>query len=105
MNELGPYSLDELREMRRLILASGGDIAVWCTRLHRSADFLSSLSPSQAGIIAEQAAAIAAEPEDYGDDEMLVTARATLALIPPEQRAEAVWRQIVAFRRRHYDEE
>lgn len=102
MNDLGPYSADELREMRCLILASGAEIAAWCKRLRRSADFVSSLSPAQAGIVAEQAAAIAAGPDDLGGEEVLLAARTRLDAVPPDDRAAFVWREIVAVRRRHY---
>ena len=102
MNDLGPYSDDELREMRCLIMASGADVATWCNRLRRSADFLSSLSPAQAGIVAEQAAAIAAEPDNYGEIDALAAARTRLEEVPAGERAAFVWREIVAHRRRHY---
>lgn len=102
MNSLGPYDADELRLMRRLIIASGSDIAAWCTRLRRSADFLQSLSPEQAGIVAEQAAAIAASPTDYGGEEALAAERERMSLILEAERAAFTWREIVTLRRRHY---
>ncbi len=102
MQDLSPYTLDERREMRRLLIASGNEIDAWCRHLRRSADFLQSLSPAQAGIVAEQAAAIASDPADYGDDASLEATRQRLAMVEAAQRATYVWREIVALRRRHY---
>jgi hypothetical protein len=104
MDDFSPYTREERQTMRRLLLASGNDIDAWCKRLRRSADFLQSLSPAQAGIVAEQAQAIAADPEDYGGDEVLETARRELAAIDESERGTYVWREIVAVRRRHYPE-
>jgi hypothetical protein len=102
MQDLGPYTIEEQREMRRLLIASGNEIDVWCRRLRRSADFLQSLSPAQAGIIVEQAAAISSDPRDYGDEAALEATRQTLSAIDEAERSTYVWRQIVALRRRHY---
>ena len=102
MQDYGPYSLEDLREMRRLLIASGSDVAVWARRLRRSADFLLSLSPAQAGIVAEQAAAIAADPSDFGGEEALTATRDRLAAIAESERATYVWRAIVALRRSYY---
>jgi hypothetical protein len=104
MQDLGPYTLEEQREMRRLLIASGNEIDAWCQRLRRSADFLQSLSPAQAGIIVEQAAAIASDPRDYGDEDALQVTREMLAAIDEGERSTHVWKQIVAMRRRHYPE-
>lgn len=102
MQDFSPYTLEERREMRRLLIASGYEIDTWCGRLRRSADFLHSLSPEQAGIVAEQAAAIAADPQDYGEERDLERTRRRLAQVSEEERATYVWREIVALRRRHY---
>lgn len=102
MQDFSPYTPEERREMRRILIASGYEIAAWCGRLRRSADFLQSLSPEQAGIVAEQAAAIAADPLDYGAEEDLELARARLAAVDEAERGAYVWREIVALRRRHY---
>lgn len=99
---MGPYSLDELRLMRRLILALGIDISIWCQRLRRSAAYLQSLSPEQARIVVEQASAIAADPTDYGGEEALEETRRQLETVAAEERATYVWREIVDVRRRHY---
>jgi hypothetical protein len=104
MDDFSPYTREERQTMRRLLIASGNEIDAWCRRLRRSADFLQSLSPAQAGIIVEQAAAIAADPGDYGDEEALEAARRELAGIDEADRATFVWREIVAVRRRHYPE-
>lgn len=102
MQDVGPYSLEERRLMRRLLIASGVEVDAWCRRLRRSADILQSLSPAQAGIIAEQAEAIAADPADYGDEQALVLTRTRLAQIEESERATYVWREIVELRRSHY---
>ncbi|HTE86503.1 MAG TPA: hypothetical protein VK821_17420 [Dehalococcoidia bacterium] len=102
MQELSPYTLEEQQEMRRLLIASGNEIEAWCRRLRRSADFLQSLSPAQAGIVAEQAAVIAADPGDYGDDAALDATRRRLAAVEESERSKYVWQAIVALRRRHY---
>ena len=104
MEELSPYTIEEQQEMRRLLLASGNEIDAWCRRLRRSADFLQSLSPAQAGIVAEQAAVIAADPSNYGDEEELEATRQRLSAVEDSERAAFVWREIVALRRRHYPE-
>ena len=102
MQESSPYTLEEQQEMRRILIASGNEIDAWCRRLRRSADFLQSLSPAQAGIVAEQAAAIEADPADYGDESALEATRQRLAEVADDDRATYVWREIVALRRRHY---
>ena len=48
MEDFSPYTSEERREMRRLLIASGTSVEAWCRRLRRSADFLQSLSPAQA---------------------------------------------------------
>lgn len=102
MENFSPYSQEELRAMRRLILALGSEVEAWTRRLRRSADFLLSLSEEQAGIVAEQASAIAADPGDYGSEEALAAARLLLSQVEEDKRAAFVWREIVAIRRRHY---
>jgi len=102
MRDRSPYSVEEQREMRRLLIASGHEVLTWSHRLRRSADFLLSLSPEQAGIVAEQAAAIAADPHDYGAEEELEQTRIRVAEISESERGSWVWREIVALRRRHY---
>ena len=102
MDDAFPYTNEERREMRRLLIASGYEIAAWCGRLRRSAGFLVSLSPAQAGIVVEQAAAIEADPLDYGDEDELERTRRRLAEVREEERATYVWREIVALRRRYY---
>jgi hypothetical protein len=104
MDNISPYTPEERREMRRLLIASGISIEAWCTRLRRSADFLRSLSPEQAGIVAAQAAAIAADPEDYGEETELAAAREQVEAITESDRATFVWRRIVELRRRYYPE-
>ena len=102
MSDVWPYTDEERREMRRLLIASGNEVVDWSRRLRRSADWLLSLSPEQAGIVAEQAAAIAANPEDYGDEKDLERTRVRLAEVSEADRGSWVWREIVAVRRRHY---
>jgi hypothetical protein len=102
MHELNPYSADELRRMRRLIIAAGLDIAEWTQKLRRSADFLQSLSPGQAAIVAQQAAAIAADPTDVGADGALEMELLELAAIPEEERLAYISRQIIEIRRVHF---
>ena len=102
MHEFGPYTSDELRRMRRLILAAGLNVREWTEKLRRSADFLLSLSPGQAAIVAQQAAAIAADPEDVGPDMTLAAEREELAAIPAGERLTYISRQIILIRRQHY---
>src|SRR6266508_1910083 len=102
MRELTPYSDDELRRMRRLIIAAGLDIADWTQKLRRSADFLQSLSPGQAAIVAQQAAAIAADPADLGADEALEVELLELAEIPEGERLAYISRQIIEIRRLYF---
>jgi hypothetical protein len=102
MQDLSPYTIEERQEMRRLVIALGHEVSVWCSRLRRSADYLLALSPEQAGIVAEQAAAIAWDPADYGDDAALEATRIRLASVAEGERTAFVWREILALRRRHY---
>jgi hypothetical protein len=102
MQDFSPYTDEERREMRRLLIASGFEIDAWCNRLRRSADFLLSLSAEQAGVVAEQAAAIASDPLDYGDEQELERTRTRIAQIDEQDKAKFVWNEIVAMRRRHY---
>lgn len=102
MQELGPYSTEELQRMRRLIAAAGLDVREWSTKLRRSADWLQSLSPGQAAIVAQQATAIAADPDDLGSDDLLEQDRRTLAAVPEGERQAYVSRQIIRIRREHF---
>jgi hypothetical protein len=102
MDPLHPYSADELRGIRCLILASGVSVEEWTRRLRRSADFLHSLSPGQAEIVAQQAQAIAADPEDFGGEEALLAASRELMAIPEPERLRHISRHVIAIRRRHY---
>ena len=99
-----PYSSEELREMRRLIVASGTSVIEWVQRTRRSAEFVRSLSPAQANVIAAQALAVAAEPEDIGSSEKLSDAEALFAEVAPEERHKRLWRLLLEIRRRHYPE-
>jgi hypothetical protein len=100
----GPYSSDELREMRRLIVASGAEVAAWVQRTRRSAEFIRSVSAEQAEVITLQAIAVAAEPDDLGSDEELDEARALFEAVPREERHKHLWRLLLEYRRRHYPE-
>ena len=102
MHDLSPYTDDELRRMRRLILAAGLRVQECTQKLCRSADFLQSLSPGQAAIVAQQAAAIAADPEDLGPETLLETERMELAAVPEGERLTYISRQIILIRRLHY---
>jgi hypothetical protein len=102
MNELSPYSDDELRRMRRLIRAAGQDVEEWSRKLRRSADFLQSLSPAQAAIVAEQAAAIAADPHDLGPDGLLAVEIDEVNAVPEDERLTYISRQIILIRRAHF---
>ncbi len=102
MNELHPYTPEELRHLRRLILASGWSVEDWAARLRRAADFLQSLSPAQAEVVAQQAMAIAADPEDYGDEHELLRVREEIADVPEPERLRYVSRYVIASRRRHF---
>lgn len=97
-----PYTPEELRGIRRLILASGASVEEWAARLRRSADFLRSLSPGQAAIVAQQALAIAADPDDYGDEAELLAARTELAALSASDRLRHVSQYVIAVRRRHF---
>ncbi len=102
MNDLNPYSPDELRHIRRLILASGVTVEAWAGRLRRAADFLQGLSPAQAEVVAQQALAIGADPDDYGDEDALVAVRRELALVPEGERLKYISRHVIAARRRYF---
>lgn len=97
-----PYSDDELRRIRRLILASGASVEDWTARLRRAADFLQSLSPGQAEVVAQQALAIGADPEDYGDEHELFAVREEIAAVPEADRLRYVSRHVIETRRRYY---
>jgi len=99
-----PYSSEEQREMRRLILASGTSVIEWVQRTRRSAEFVRSLSPAQADVITVQALAVAAEPDDTGSSEELSDAEALFAEVAPEERHKRLWRLLLEIRRRHYPE-
>jgi hypothetical protein len=102
MADFHPYSDEELRGIRCLILASGVSVEEWSRRLRRSADFLQSLSPGQAEIVAQQALAILADPEDYGGEIALVAAQEELAAIPEGDRLRHISRHVIAIRRQHF---
>jgi len=102
MNDLTPYSADELRHMRRLILAAGFNVDDWTQRLRRSADFIQSLSPAQAGIVAEQASAIAAACDDIGTPAEMDAALAEVGAVPEPDRQTYIAKQIIQIRRQHY---
>ena len=102
MHDLSPYSSEELQEMRRLIFAAGFDVLEWTEKLRRSADWLQSLSPGQAAIVAQQAAAIAADPHDIGPDELLQRERAEIAAVAETERQAYISRRIIAIRRVHF---
>jgi hypothetical protein len=102
MDDLSPYSAEELRRMRRLILACGQDVPTWTGKLRRSADWLQSLSPGQAAIVAQQAAAIAADPDDYGPAELLEAVRIEIEAIPEGERQAYLSKQIIIIRRHHF---
>lgn len=97
-----PYSEDELRRVRRLIRAAGLDVAEWCGKLRRSADFLQSLSPIQAERVAQQANAIARHPADFGTDMGDDAESAEVLAVPEEERQKYISRQIIELRRVHY---
>ncbi|HEY7294861.1 MAG TPA: hypothetical protein VH916_07450 [Dehalococcoidia bacterium] len=98
----GSYTPDELRAMRRLIVASGISIVEWVRRTRRSAEFVRSLSPEQADVITAEALAVAAEPDDLGEPVEMAEAVATFALVAPEERQKTLWRLLLEYRRRHY---
>lgn len=98
----GPYSREELQEMRRLIVASGIGVAVWVQRTRRSAEFVRSLSAEQAEVITTQALAVAAEPDDLGSPREIARAEALFEPIAPEERQKTLWRLLLEIRRRHY---
>ena len=102
MQDLTPYTTEELQRMRRLICAAGLNVPEWTDKLRRSADWLQSLSPGQAAIVAQQAAAIAADPDDLGPEEAFEQERAELADVPQSQRQAYISRQLIQIRRVHY---
>jgi hypothetical protein len=102
MQDFGPYSTEELQRMRRLICAAGLDVREWTDRLRRSADWLQSLSPDQAAIVAQQAVAIAADPEDLGPEDLLEQDRREMAEVPETDRQAYISRQIIQIRRNHF---
>ncbi|MBI2760639.1 MAG: hypothetical protein HYX51_04335 [Chloroflexi bacterium] len=102
MNDFHPYSNDDLRHIRRLILACGVPVPDWAARLRRTADYLQSLSPGQAEIVAQQAQAIAADPDDYGDDYELIAVREEIATVPEQERLKYVSRHVIEVRRRYF---
>lgn len=97
-----PYTDDELRAIRRLIIASGSSVEEWAARLRRAADFLQSLSPGQAEVVAQQALAIASDPADYGAEDELIIVREEIAAVPEAERLRYVSRHVIATRRRHF---
>jgi hypothetical protein len=102
MNDFHPYNADDLRRIRRLIIASGADVAEWAARLRRTADFLQSLSPAQAEIVAQQALAIAADPEDIGEQNEIVAVREELEAVPEGERLKYISRHVIEVRRRYF---
>lgn len=98
----GPYTVDELRAMRRLIRASGDEIDAWARRTRRAAEFVRSLSPKQADVITAQALAVASEPENCGTIEEIEAAVALFAVVEPADRAKRLWQLLLEFRHRHY---
>jgi hypothetical protein len=102
MQDLGPYTTEELQRMRRLICAAGLDVQEWSTRLRRSADWLQSLSPAQAAIVAQQAVAIAADPHDLGPEDLLEQDRREMADVPEGDRQAYISRKIIEIRREHF---
>jgi hypothetical protein len=102
MNDFAPYSPEELQRMRRLIVAAGQSVPEWTVKLRRSADFLQSLSPGQAAIVAQQAIAIASDAEDLGAEELLAEAYAELDVVPEGERLTYISRQIILIRRQHF---
>ncbi len=102
MHDLAPYSTEELQRMRRLICAAGLTVPEWTAKLRRSADWLQSLSPGQAAIVAQQAAAIAADPDNLGPEEAIEEERRELADIPEGKRQAYISHQLILIRRLHY---
>ncbi len=98
----GPYSADELRHMRRLIVASGAEVMDWVRRTQRSAEFVRSLSPIQADVITAQALAVAAEPEELGSAEAVLEAEALFSEVEPAERHKRLWHLLLEIRQRHY---
>jgi hypothetical protein len=98
----GPYSSEEIREMRRLIVASGVEVDVWVKRTRRSAEFVRSLSPEQADVITAQALAVAAGSDDLGTEEEMAAAEAYFAGIAPDERHKRLWHLLLEIRHRHY---
>lgn len=102
MNEYDPYTPEDLRRIRRLIMASGGAVPDWASKLRRTADFLQGLSPGQAQIVAQQAIAIGAAPDDYGAEDELEQTRAEMAAIAEEERLKYISRHVIEQRRRYF---
>jgi hypothetical protein len=102
MQDFSPYTVEELQRMRRLILAAGLDVLEWTAKLRRSADWLQSLSPGQAAIVAQQAAAIAADPEDIGPADLLEADRGEMSGVPDAERQAYLSKQIILIRRQHF---
>jgi hypothetical protein len=98
----GPYSSAEIREMRRLIVASGVEVDTWVQRTRRSAEFVRSLSPEQADVIVAQALAVAAGSEELGTEEEMAAAEAHFAGIAPDERHKRLWHLLLEIRHRHY---
>jgi hypothetical protein len=105
MDVEGPYSLEERRQMRRLIVASGVDVRTWVQRTRRSAEFVRSLSAEQADIITLQALAVAAEPEDLGSEDELEQAQTHFDAYAPDDRQKRLWQLLIEFRRRHHPDD
>lgn len=102
MNDFQPYTADELRRIRRLIIASGASVTDWSAKLRRSADYLQSLSPGQANIVANQALAIAADPDDTGDAVEMIAAYEELSVVPKGERTKYLSRHVIELRRRYF---
>jgi hypothetical protein len=102
LEQEGPYSQEELRHMRRLIVASGADVEGWVRRTRRSAEFVRSLSPLQADVITAQALAVGAEPEAMGAPEAMQEAESIFADVDPAERHKRLWHLLLDIRRRHH---
>ncbi len=98
----GPYTPDELRAMRRLIVASGIGIPEWVLRTRRSAEFVRSLSAEQADVITAEALAVAAEPDDLGSAAEIAEAVALFTDVARAERQKTLWRMLLEFRHRHF---
>jgi hypothetical protein len=100
----GPFSSEEAREMRCLIVASGVEVSTWVERTRKSAEFVRSLSPRQADVITAQAMAVASEPDDLGTEADIARAEAIFAIVAPEERHKRLWHLLLEIRNRHYPE-